>query len=180
MARINASNSPWLAKWFFGTDSGSSSRGRPCVYDGCTWKRPPPPIGPTLTGKSGQRRPQTRPWQCLNFFPEPQGHCALRGVPAHGARGPAGRGPPRSAPLPEPARRWVRGDGSGLPVVPVARASSAIASSGSAPAIAKAGCCTRSSTWLSTEVTCWRRLASIASNNSKASRLYSLSGSRWA
>src|SRR5580704_13788186 len=71
----------------------------------------------------------------LEFAAEPQGQGALRGVPAHGARGPAARGPPRSAPLPEPVRRWVRGAGIGRPVVPVAR-SSAIASSGSPPAIA--------------------------------------------
>src|SRR5690348_2911113 len=32
-----------------------------------------------------EARHQTRPWQCLYFFPEPHGHGALRGVRAHGA-----------------------------------------------------------------------------------------------
>lgn len=32
-----------------------------------------------LKGISGQTR---RPWQCLYFLPDPQGHCALRGVAA--------------------------------------------------------------------------------------------------
>ena len=57
-------------------------------------------------GPSGAMCPdQTRPWQCLNFLPEPQGQGALRGVPAHGERGGAGRGPLRSAPLAGPVRR---------------------------------------------------------------------------
>jgi hypothetical protein len=93
-----------------------------------------------------------RPWQCLNFLPEPHGQGALRGVPAQGGRGPARRGPLRSAPFPELGRRGARGGiATGLLVVPVARASSAIASSGSPPAIAIIGAgSTRNSTWLNT------------------------------
>jgi hypothetical protein len=63
----------------------------------------------TVVDRDFGRAAHTRPWQCLNFRPDPHGQGALRGVPAHGARGPAGRGPPRappgSAPLPEAARR---------------------------------------------------------------------------
>ena len=33
-------------------------------------------------GAAPKTLPQTRPWQCLYFFPEPQGHGALRGVAA--------------------------------------------------------------------------------------------------
>ena len=49
--------------------------------------------GPTKNGRASQRTPghaliqqrsqcdqPTRPWQCLYFLPEPQGHIALRGV----------------------------------------------------------------------------------------------------
>jgi hypothetical protein len=43
----------------------------------------------------------------LSFLPEPQGHCALCGVPAHA--GPAKRGSGWSAPFSEPGRRAARG-----------------------------------------------------------------------
>src|SRR5947207_15282774 len=56
---------------------------------------------------------QIRPWQCLNFFPEPHGQVALRGVPAQGARGAGSRSPELSEARPrpllpaEPLPRWV-------------------------------------------------------------------------
>jgi hypothetical protein len=43
----------------------------------------------------------------LSFLPEPQGHCASCGVPAHA--GPAKRGSGWSAPFSEPGRRAARG-----------------------------------------------------------------------
>lgn len=36
----------------------------------------------TPPGLRRRTRPQTRPWQCLYFFPDPQGQGALRGVAA--------------------------------------------------------------------------------------------------
>ena len=79
----------------------------------------------TLTGA---RHSHTRPWQCLYFFPEPQGQGALRGVPAHGARGPEGCPPPRGCP---PARRRAGpGAGEGGAAKP-SKPASAIIGSGS-------------------------------------------------
>jgi uncharacterized protein YecA (UPF0149 family) len=49
-----------------------------------------------------------RPWQCLNFLPEPQGQVALRGVPAQGARGRAGeRGERLGERLSAPRAPWA-------------------------------------------------------------------------
>jgi hypothetical protein len=57
---------------------------------------------------------QTRPWQCLNFLPEPQGQGELRPVPAQGARGPAGWPLPRDGAAP-----WFRREsGGGEEVIP--------------------------------------------------------------
>lgn len=40
------------------------------------------PSGAQQGGTAPETRPQTRPWQCLYFLPEPQGQGALRGVAA--------------------------------------------------------------------------------------------------
>src|SRR5271168_2149454 len=60
-----------------------------------------------------------RPWQCLNFLPDPQGQAALRGVPAHAERGSAACPPLRGMDAPErplaplPRRDEARGAGCG-------------------------------------------------------------------
>src|SRR5216683_6459122 len=163
------------------------------------------------------RAAQMRPWQCLNFLPEPQGQAVLRPVPAHGARGADSRSPgrsppgrslrpralppaplgPRSWPLPRRCARLRPPAPAPLGPRAAGRVSaSAISNSGSTDAAAPplsvgpneisiaggggGGGSKRSSTWLSTEVTWSRSPTSMPSNSSNASRLYSLSGSRWA
>ena len=114
-----------------------------------------------------------RPWQCLNFWPEPHGQGALRGTLPQ-VDGSAG-----STPC----------SGSGALALHAAivgavrhrhlghrRVASA---TGRAAALVRRPLHRGSRDAQSTWVTVSRRLVSIASNSSKASRLYSLSGSRW-
>src|SRR5207248_5094822 len=81
-----------------------------------------------VSPSSGESRPaaQMRPWQCLNFLPEPHGQVALRGVPAQGERGAAIRSSPLSRAPPGLPAAWpllrrgrARADPAGIGASPL-------------------------------------------------------------
>src|SRR5262245_19804995 len=133
------------------------------------------------------------PWQCLYFLPDPHGQSALRATLPQ-VEGSLGS---RAA----AALLVCSGDrlSAARPAATPGRAPAAIAAS----AIASSSSPLKGSTWwaciggsstgsnsssggpviarkcIRCPVTCSRRLASMVSNSSKLSLLYSLSGSRW-
>src|ERR1700721_2468111 len=108
----------------------------PTVASGADYRAKPALVKAGICPVAMGAAAQILPWQCLNFLPEPQGQGALRPVPAHGERGPAGWAVPRdAAPLPPlklpPARLCGRGAGvgAGPGKPPIGALASAIAGS---------------------------------------------------